>query len=118
MTTLPSAGELPEELVAEARELRRKFWRTSRVREEVDLLARALMAERERAAREERESIVARLTEAEARCCHMLQCLSDDDLPQWRKEFSEIDRSEHCSDCPVFTTPSRAALQKDQNPNG
>lgn len=60
MTTLPSSGELPEELVAEAREV----WRAASgfdnigTGDPVTVIARALMAERERAARIARRKIV------------------------------------------------------------
>ena len=42
------------------------------------------------------------LTPDEHRCCHMVQwTVSIGSLEQWRKEFSEMPRSELCRDCPA-----------------
>jgi hypothetical protein len=47
------------------------------------------------------------LTKAERACCHMsaAQGLTCRSLRQWRTEFADIDRSEHCDDCPALPSP-------------
>lgn len=52
---------------------------------------------------------MAGLTNAEKRCCHFQHWLGSppETLPEWRKEFAEIERSEHCRDCPVLKTQPR-----------
>lgn len=46
-----------------------------------------------------------RLTLAEKLCCHMSQWAPSPTqiLSEWRREFREIERTEHCRDCPVFS---------------
>jgi hypothetical protein len=43
------------------------------------------------------------LTSRERKCCHMGQYgLDAQPLSRWRREFRQIDRSEHCQDCPLL----------------
>ena len=50
-----------------------------------------------------------KLTKAERHCCHMNQWEQQPfgALEAWRKEFREIERSEHCRDCPMFEAVRR-----------
>ncbi len=49
------------------------------------------------------------LTNEEKRCCHFQHWLESslETLPKWRKEFAEIERSEHCRDCPALKKQPR-----------
>jgi len=42
------------------------------------------------------------LNKAEQECSHMSQCPDEASLREWREEFREIPRDEHCLDCPIF----------------
>jgi hypothetical protein len=53
------------------------------------------------------QRVQASMTRAERDCCHMCMVVDDpraNALGQWRREFREIERSEHCTDCPVFSS--------------
>jgi hypothetical protein len=47
------------------------------------------------------------LTPLEEECCHMSDWpRSMGSLEQWRQEFREIDRDEHCRNCPLLKAES------------